>query len=454
MEDKKYLNWVNKIGYGGGDFAANMVYGLVSSFVMIYLTNTIGMDAGIVGTLILISKLTDGVTDILFGSMIDKTHSKMGKARPWMLWSYLGNAIALVALFCIPMGWGAKAQYAYFFIAYTLLNAIFYTANNIAYSALTSLITKNGGERVQMGTFRFIGSTIGNLIVSNLTLDMVEKLGGGAAGWKWTAAIFALIGLVVNTLSVFSVKELPEEELNEGAAVAEKSEKINLLDVLKTLLSNKYFDMLAMLYLLFYMMMGISMGAAIYYFLYNCGDPGYFGKMVTASSVGSVLGLILAPIIVAKLKNIRLLNIGFFCVNLIIRLVFLAFAIQGNASVLVWMFGLVSFTMCPLGGTFNALVSEAAEYTFLKTGKRMDGSMYSCTSFGMKVGGGLGSAVSGWLLAAAKFDGLAAVQTAACCKMLTFMFAGVPIIITILVIIIYFLLDVEKANKKLRAENN
>ena len=245
MEDKKYLNFGNKLGYGGGDFAANMVYSLVSSFVMIYLTNTVGMDAGIVGTLILVSKLLDGVTDIFFGSLIDRTHSKMGKARPWMLWSYVGNSIALIALFAIPMSAGQKAQYAYFFIAYTLLNAVFYTANNISYSALTSLVTKNANERVQMGTFRFIGSTLGNMLVSNLTLVMVEKFGSGATGWRTTAIVFALIGLVVNTISVFSVKELPEEELTEDAKNVEVvKENISLFETIKTLLSNKYFDML------------------------------------------------------------------------------------------------------------------------------------------------------------------------------------------------------------------
>ena len=150
MEEKKYLSFFNKFGYGTGDFAANMVYGLVSSFVMIYLTNTVGMNAGIIGTLILVSKLLDGVTDIFFGNLIDRTHSKMGKARPWMLWSYVGNALALVATFAIPESMGDTAKYAYFFIFYTLLNAIFYTANNISYSALTSLITKNPNERVQM----------------------------------------------------------------------------------------------------------------------------------------------------------------------------------------------------------------------------------------------------------------------------------------------------------------
>ena len=425
MEEKKYLKLYNKVGYGGGDFAANMVYGLISSFVMIYLTNTIGMDAGIIGTLILVSKLLDGVTDILFGSLIDRTHSKFGNA--------------------------------YFFIAYTLLNAIFYTANNIAYSALTSLITKNSQERVQMGTFRFIGSTLGNLLVSNFTLVMVEKFGGGNVGWRTTAIIFALIGLVVNTISVLSVKELPEEEINEAYREAKEEgivqKEIGLIETLKTLVKNKYFDMLTMIYLLFYLMTGVSMGAAIYYFTYNCGNAGLFGKMISVFSVANVIGLIAAPMLVKKLKNIRILNVGCFILNVIVRAIYLIFVMQGNAPVVVWMYGLVSLTCCTLGGTFNALVSEASEYTYLKTGKRMDGSMYSCTSFGMKVGNGLGSAISGWLLAASHYDATAAVQSASCTNMLSFMFAGIPLIITVIILILYYKLDVEKANQKLRSEN-
>lgn len=451
MGEKKYLNIFNKVGYGSGDFAANMVFGLVSSFVMIYLTNTVGMNAGIIGTLILISKLTDGVTDVLFGHIIDRTQTKMGKARPWMLWSYLGNAICLAALFAIPENMGAGAQYAYFFIAYTLLNAVFYTANNISYSALTSLITKNSNERVQMGTFRFIGSTLGSVLVSNYTLVLVEKFGGGSQGWKMTAIVLAIIGLVINTLSVFSVKELPAEELNEGVK-ADTEEKTGLFETLKLLLTNKYFDMLAALYLLFYLMQGVAMGAAIYYFLYNCGDANWFGKMVTASSVASIIGLVLAPFLVKKFRSIRTVNLGSFILNLIVRVAFLIFAFMNNAFALVLMYGLVALTSCTLGGTFNALVSEAAEYTFRKSGKRLDGSMYSCTSFGMKVGGGLGSALSGWLLALAQFDAAAAVQSAGCMQMLTFMFAGIPVIITVIVVLIYFKMDVEKANETLRMQ--
>ena len=177
MEEKTYLKWHNKVGYGSGDIAGNLVYAFLSSFVMIYLTNTIGLNSGIVGTLIAVSKLFDGITDIFFGTMIDRTKSKMGKARPWMFYGFFGCAITLYGVFAIPTNMGKTAQYAWFFICYTLLNAVFYTANNIAYAALTSLVTKNSKERVQMGSFRFMFSFGTNLVIQSITVGAVELLG-------------------------------------------------------------------------------------------------------------------------------------------------------------------------------------------------------------------------------------------------------------------------------------
>ena len=179
MQEKTYLKWYNKVGYGSGDIAGNVVYAFLSSFVMIYLTDTAGLNAGVVGTLMLLSKLFDGVSDIFFGSMIDKTSSRMGKARPWMFWGYFGCAATLIGVFAIPASLGEGAKYAWFFITYTLLNAVFYTANNIAYSALTALITRNGGERVQMGSIRFIFAFGTSLLIQTITVDFVKSLDGG-----------------------------------------------------------------------------------------------------------------------------------------------------------------------------------------------------------------------------------------------------------------------------------
>lgn len=118
MEEKNYLKWYNKVGYGSGDIAGNVVFAFLSSFIMIYLTNTVGLNAGVIGSLIAVSKILDGVSDVFFGSMIDKTHSKMGKARPWMLWAYIGCAITLVAAFAVPTDMGKTSQYIWFFITY------------------------------------------------------------------------------------------------------------------------------------------------------------------------------------------------------------------------------------------------------------------------------------------------------------------------------------------------
>ena len=213
MGEKTYLKWYNKVGYGSGDIAGNVVYAFLTSFVMIYLTDTIGLASGIIGTLIAVSKIFDGFTDIIFGSLIDKTHTKLGKARPWMIYGYIGCAITLIAVFAVPISWGKTAQYAWFFIAYTLLNGVFYTANNIAYSALTSLVTKNSKERVQMGSYRFIFAFSTSLLIQSVTVIFVDFCGGGAEAWRTVAIIYAVIGLIVNTISGLSVKESSEEEL-------------------------------------------------------------------------------------------------------------------------------------------------------------------------------------------------------------------------------------------------
>ena len=110
MEAKRYLKWYNKVGYGSGDFAGNVVYAFLSSFVMLYLTNTVGLNPGIIGTLIMVSKLFDGISDMFFGTMIDKTKSRLGKARPWMLYAYIGCAVTLVANFAIPDSLGTTAR--------------------------------------------------------------------------------------------------------------------------------------------------------------------------------------------------------------------------------------------------------------------------------------------------------------------------------------------------------
>lgn len=454
MEEKRYLKWYNKVGYGAGDIAGNVVYAFLSSFVMIYLTNTIGLSAGIVGTLIAVSKLFDGVTDVFFGSMIDKTKSRMGKARPWMLYGYIGCAVTLAAIFAIPVNMGETAQYAWFFIAYTLLNAVFYTANNIAYSALTALVTKNSRERVEMGSYRFIFAFSTSLVIQSVTIKFVSALGSGAAAWRTVAIIYAVIGLIVNTVSALSVKELPEEELNESGGTVD--EKYSLIEAAKLLFSNKFYIMICVTYILqqIYTAM-INMG--IYYMTYILLNENLYPVFSWAINIPLIIALIITPALVARWKGIYKLNLVGYAVGTLGRALVVVAGYLGSVPLMLVFTAIAAFGMGPWQGDMNAVIANCSEYTYLTKHKRVDGTMYSCTSLGVKLGGGLGIAITGWLLEFSGFDGTAAVQSASCMNMLYFMYLWLPAIIALLMTLIMSRMNVEKANEELiskKAENN
>uniref|UniRef100_UPI004056AABA MFS transporter n=1 Tax=Agathobacter sp. TaxID=2021311 RepID=UPI004056AABA len=449
MEEKKYLKWYNKIGYGSGDVAGNVVYAFLTSFVMVYLTDTVGLNAGIVGTLIAFSKLFDGVTDIFFGSMIDKTKTKMGKARPWMLYGYIGCAVTLAAIFAIPMELEEFAQYAWFFIAYTLLNAVFYTANNIAYSALTALITKNSKERVEMGSYRFIFAFSTSLLIQSVTLALVEYFGGGAEGWRTVAIIYAVIGLAVNTLSVFSVKELPEEELNEGTE--QSDEKYNLIEAAKLLFSNKYYIMICATYIL-QQLYSAMLGVGIYFMRDVLGDKDLFPVFSWAINIPLIIALLITPSLVAKWKGMYKLNLVGYTIGTVGRALVVVAAYFQNVPLMIAFTAVAAFGMGPWQGDMNAVIAECSQYTYLTKNKRVDGTMYSCTSLGVKLGGGIGTAIAGWLLEFSGYDGTAAVQPESYTQMLHMMYLWIPAVITLVITLVMSKMNVERANAKLKAE--
>ncbi len=447
MEEKKYLKWYNKVGYGAGDVAGNVVYAFLSSFVMIYLTNTVGLAPGIVGTLIAVSKIFDGVTDIFFGAMIDKTKSKMGKARPWMLWAYIGCAVTLVAIFAIPTDMGEFTQYVWFFIAYTLLNAVFYTANNIAYSALTALVTKNSKERVQMGSYRFIFAFSTSLLIQSITIEFVAWMGGGAAGWRTVAIIYAIIGLVVNTISVLSVKELPEE-LNDASA-ENNDEKYTLIDAAKLLFTNKYYVMICVTYIL-QQIYSAMLNMGIYYMTYVLLNENLYPVFSWAINIPLIIALVITPTLVAKWKGMYKLNFMGYALGTLGRAMVVAAAYLGSVPLMLLFTAIAAFGMGPWQGDMNAVIASCSEYTYLTKKKRVDGTMYSCTSLGVKLGGGLGIAITGWLLEFSGFDGTVAVQSESCIQMLYIMYLWVPVVIALLITFIMSRMDVERANARLK----
>lgn len=453
MAEKKYLKWYNMVGYGSGDIAGNVVYAFLSSFVMIYLTNTVGLNAGIVGTLIAVSKLFDGITDVFFGAMIDKTKSKMGKARPWMFWGFFGCAITLFGIFAIPTDIGQFAQYAWFFIAYTLLNAVFYTANNIAYSALTALVTKNSRERVQMGSFRFIFAFGTSLLIQSITVGAVDFLGGGAVGWRNIAIIYCVIGVISNIIAVFSVRELPEEELNNGIAEEEKKDdKLTLIQSAKLLFTNKYYIMICGVYIL-QQLYGAMINVGIYFMTYVLLNKNLFGAFSWAINIPLIIALIFTPTLVSKWNGMYKLNKYSYMLATVGRLLVVVAGYMGNVPLMLLFTAVAALGQGPWQGDMNAVIASCSEYTYLTKGKRVDGTMYSCTSLGVKIGGGLGTAIAGWMLDLSGFiNGDAAVQPDSCINMMYIMYLWIPFVIDLLITIILSFMNVEKTNEELKNE--
>ena len=450
MQEKRYLNWYNKIGYGAGDIAGNCVYALLTAFMMIYLTDTIGLNMGIISTLIAASKVFDGVTDFFFGRMIDKTHTKMGKARPWMLWPYIGCAITLVARFSIPTSWGMTAQYIFFFLSYTLLNAVFFTANNIAYASLTALITKNTSERVQIGSFRFIFAFATKIVIEAVTVFAVTWLGGGVAGWRAIAIIYAVIGLATNTLSVFSVKELPEAD-EEMETERKEEHSLTFLQSFKILLKNKYYVIICCSYILTQLYASV-IGMGTYYAKYILGNEKIFSTISLSINITMVVALTLLPFVIRKLGGMYKLNIWGYLLAVVGRLGVMVAGYMGSLPLMLAFTALSTVGIAPLQGDLNALIACCSEYTTLTTGHRLEGMMYSCSSLGIKLGGALGTAICGWLLEAAGYVENAAVQTASTVGMLHFLYLWMPVILCAAVAFLLVFLRVERANEKILAE--
>ena len=396
MEKKRYLKWYNKVGYGSGDLAGNVVYAFLSSFVMLYLTNTVGLNPGIIGTLIMVSKLFDGISDMFFGTMIDKTKSKLGKARPWMLYAYIGCAVTLVANFAIPDSLGTTAQYAWFFIAYTLLNA-----------------------------------------------------GGGAAAWRTVAVVYAIIGLIVNTISVFSIKELPEEELKAGKDHTE--EKYSLVEAAKLLFSNKYYLMICATYIC-QQIYSAMLNMGIYYMIYILKNENLYSVFSWAINIPVIIAMCITPMLVEKMKGLYRMNLAGYILGTAGRVGVIFAGYMGSVPLMLAFTAVAALGMAPWQGDMGAVVASCSEYTYLTKHKHIDGTMYSCTSFGTKIGGGIGVALCGWLLDASGFVKEATIQPESCLNMLHVMYLWIPMVLSLIITFIMSRMNVEDANEKLRKQ--
>ena len=304
-----------------------------------------------------------------------------------------------------------------------------------------------------MGSCRFIFAFSTSLLIQSVTVGAVAALGGGASGWRTLAIIYAVIGLVVNTISVLSVKELPEEELNASGEGTEQekeaeTEKYGLVEAVKLLAANKFYLMICGVYILqqVYTAM-INMG--IYYMTYVLKNENLYGVFSWAVNIPLIIALVFTPTLVAKWNGMYKLNLRGYMLGTLGRALVVVAGYMGSVPLMLLFTAVAALGQGPWQGDMNAVIASCSEYTYLTKHRRVDGTMYSCTSLGIKLGGGLGTA-AGWLLAASGFDGAAAVQSASCIQMLYFMYLWLPLIISLIITIVLSRMNVEQANAELK----
>ena len=440
-----------RLAYAVQDFGCSFATGLVSSFGMLYWGNVAGLNLGIIGTLILISKILDGISDVIAGTIIDRTKSKHGKARAWMIRTLPLMLLFIVAMFAIPSGLSKVAQYAFLFITYTVFNDVLYTMNNIAFSTLAVRCTRRESDKVQLGVFRFIFSTIAGVVMAAATQSLVEAFGGGSRGWMLVAIVYAVIFGVCQLVTLLRVPELEDE--NPDVLLTEENPLKQIVTNIRYLIMNKYFLYHLANMILFTLAQSAMASSGTFYMTYVYGDAAMFGTL-SATTAALVLGLAFVPALTKKLGTRNTILSGMILATLM-GIPFWIASASVNIPLMVISNTLRWFGSATFIGTATVVIpGKISEYSLLRDNVNIEATVFSCVSMGTKVGAGVATAMVGWLLNAAGYiaiDGAAQPQSAL--SMMVFVYAGVPFIALLIVLVFCYLQKVENAVNKLKARN-
>jgi len=398
------LHLREKIGYGFGDAASSMFWKLFSMYLMFFYTDIFGISAAAVGTMFLVTRIWDAAFDPFVGVLGDRTETRWGKFRPYLLWMAVPFGVIGVLTFTTPaLSPGGRMIYAY--VIYSLMMMI-YSLINVPYASLLGVMTADGKERTTLATFRFIFAFAGSLVVLAAAEPLAgyfSRLGGGSPnlqrGWQWAAAVFAIMATILFWLTFSWTRE----------RIKPVTEKTSLKGDLKDLLKNKPWFVLLGAGIATIFFNSIRDGAAIYYFKYYLRTQDAFSLpslklTISWSSLYFVIGQAanIIGVIVAKPVSDRIGKKNTFFMAMLSATVFSlgVYAVQPESVKLVLV--LQFFISASAGFVFPLLWSmyaDSADYSEWKSGRRATGLVFSASSMSQKFGWTLGGAFAGWLLA-------------------------------------------------------
>ena len=423
MESKSKLTLsrvVERFSYGCGDFGCNIIYTAMSAFLMLYYTDYAGVNPLAVGTIMMVSRLFDGVSDIIMGVVVDRTKSKYGKARPWLLRMCVPFAISGILLFSVPGSWASTPKLVYVFITYNLVSTVIYTAINVPYSALNALMTQDPYERSVLSIFRNLLATAGTLTINMFTLPLVERFGDNAPAWTKTFCVFGLLAVAAFLINFFGTKERVKPAGSGDGVVKD----VPFAEGIKALFHNKYWIMMTGMLALFFLMYSVNGGATVYYAKDILGDRNLVGTINGIFNVVQIVGMFFIAMLVKKYgkRNVFVLGLVLDIVGMLVL------NFSGGAMSLIAISSVIRGIGNACGGaTMWAMVSDTIDYGEWKTGVRTEGLVNSACSFGYKIGNGIGSALLGLILEIGGYVGEAATQSASAITSIRVCFVWIPI---------------------------
>jgi len=408
------LSVKEKIGYGMGDAASHIVFDNVMLYMMFFYTDIFGIPAGFVGTMFLLARALDAISDPAMGLIADRTRSRWGKFRPWVLFGALPFGVVCVFAYSSPdLSMSGKMIYAA--VTYTLLT-LMYTVVNIPYCALGGVITSDPEQRISLQSWRFVLATLGGMLSTVLMMPLVQLIGGDdkAFGFQGGIAVLAVVAFLMLAFCFFTTKERVDAPPSTST----------MREDLRDILQNDQWRVVGLLTLLNILAVCVRGGAMMYYVTWIMGDAALFSWFLGVYCVGNLIGSALAK----PLTDWKCKVSVFWWTNAALAVLSVAmFFVPLESTVLMFVFNFAIGVLHQLVTPIQwVMMSDTVDYGEWRNGKRLTGISFAGTLFVLKLGLALGGALIGWMLAGGGYDATAHTQNSATITIIIALFTLVP----------------------------
>ncbi|MBS4980567.1 MAG: melibiose:sodium transporter MelB [Lachnospiraceae bacterium] len=392
------LSVIEKYSYGIGCLGSNMIYGIIATFGMIYLTDEVKLPAGFVGTMFFAAKFWDAVNDFIMGMIVDNTHTRFGKFKPWILAGTLSSSAVLIWFFS-PWNVSLETAMLVATIAYVAWGMTF-TMFDISYWSMLPNLAQDPKEREQISVipriFAIIGSTV---IVGGFGIPIIKSLGGGQTGYSRFAWIIAAMFIISSLITVLGIRNQDNRIKTEDTKEKVKKERTTLKDAFRAVIRNDQLIVAIVIILTFNFALSFAQGGLLYFFKYVSGNENLFSYYTLAQGAAVALGLIVYPKLVSTLSRRTVyLWAGIFPAAGMVILFIGSFIVPESAVVAV-----VSGFVFAIGqglqlGSVTVFLADTVDYGEYKLGKRNESVTFSCQTLLTKFASALSTMLVGWCL--------------------------------------------------------